>query len=105
MNLVDKYILRQLLNIFFSNTDSNNLPLFCLAKSVQFIELMVGRGLPFYIFSKLIFLSLPQIIPILLPIIVSLAIFFVFSRMQTDKELIILQSSSFSRSIIIKLNF
>ena len=101
MNLVDKYILRQLLNnsililiIIIS--------LFCLAKSVQLIELMVGRGLPFYIFSKLIFLSLPQIIPILLPIIVSLAIFFVFSRMQSDKELIILQSSSFSIYNIIK---
>ena len=95
MNLVDKYILRQLFN--------NSIlililiiSLFCLAKSVQLIELMVGRGLPFYIFGKLIFLSLPQIIPILLPIIASLSIFFVFSRMQTDRELIILQSSSFS---------
>ncbi len=101
MNLVDKYILRQLFN--------NSIlililiiSLFCLAKSVQLIELMVGRGLPFYIFSKLIFLSLPQIIPILLPIIVSLSIFFVFSRMQSDKELIILLSSSFSIYNIIK---
>ena len=57
MNLVDKYILRQLFN--------NSIlililiiSLFCLAKSVQLIEFMVGRGLPFYIFSKLIFLSL-----------------------------------------------
>ena len=101
MNLVDKYILQQLFNnsililiLIFS--------LFCLAKSVQLIELMVGRGLPFYIFAKLIFLSLPQIIPILLPIIASLSIFFVLARMQTDKELIILQSSSFSIYSIIK---
>lgn len=101
MNLVDKYILRQLFN--------NSIlililiiSLFCLAKSVQLIELMVGRGLPFYIFSKLIFLSLPQIIPILLPIIVSLSVFFVFARMQSDKELIILQSSNFSIYDIIK---
>ena len=101
MNLVDKYILRQLFN--------NSIlililiiSLFCLAKSVQLIEFMVGRGLPFYIFAKLIFLSLPQIIPILLPSIVSLSIFFVLARMQTDKELIILQSSSFSIYSIIK---
>ena len=101
MNLVDKYILRQLFN--------NSIlililiiSLFCLAKSVQLIELMVGRGLPFNIFSKLIFLSLPQIIPILLPIIVSLSIFFVLSRMQSDKELIILLSSNFSIYNIIK---
>ena len=41
-------------------------------------------------------LSLPQIIPVLLPIIICLSIFFVFSRMQTDKELIVLQSSGLS---------
>ena len=101
MNLVDKYILRQLFN--------NSIlililiiSLFCLAKSIQLIEFMVGRGLPFYIFAKLIILSLPQIIPILLPVIVSLSTFFVFSRMQSDKELIILQSSNFSSFDIIK---
>ena len=55
-NLVDKYILRQLFN--------NSIlililiiSLFCLAKSVQLIEFMVGRGLPFNVFAKLILLS------------------------------------------------
>ncbi len=101
MNLVDKYIIRQLL--------SNSLliliiiiSLFCLAKSVQLIELMVGRGLPFLIFIKLILLSLPQIIPILLPVIIALSIFFVFSRMQTDKELVVLLSSNYSFNDILK---
>ena len=101
MKLVDKYILKQLLN--------NSilililiLSLFCLAKSVQLVELMVGRGLPFFIFSKLIIHSLPQIVPVILPVIVSLSIFFVFSRMQTDIELIIFQSSSFSIYDILK---
>ncbi len=95
MNLVDKYIIRQL----FSNSLLILIliiSLFCLAKSVQLIELMVGRGLPFWIFIKLILLSLPQIIPVLLPVIVSLSIFFVFSRMQTDKELVVLLSSNHS---------
>ena len=101
MNLVDKYILRQLFNNSILIL-TLIISLFCLAKSVQLIEFMVGRGLPFYIFSKLIFLSLPQIIPILLPIIVSLSIFFVFTRMQSDKELVILLSSSFSIYNIIK---
>ena len=101
MNLVDKYILRQL----FSNSILILIliiSIFCLAKSVQLIELMVGRGLPFSIFLKLILYSLPQIVPILLPVIVSLSIFFVISRMQNDKELIILQSSSFSLVDIFK---
>ena len=101
MKLVDKYILKQLLNNSFLIL-LLIISLFCLAKSVQLIELMVGRGLPFFIFIKLILLSLPQIIPTLLPVIVSLSIFFVLSRMQTDKELIILQSSSFNVFDILK---
>ena len=101
MKLVDKYILKQLLNNSFLILILI-ISLFCLAKSVQLIELMVGRGLPFWIFSKLILLSIPQIIPTLLPVIVSLSIFFVLSRMQTDKEMVILQSSNFSVFDILK---
>ena len=101
MKLIDKYIFKQLcynslliLLLIIS--------LFCLAKSVQLIELMVGRGLPFYIFVKLITLSMPQIIPVILPIIVCLSIYFVFSRMQTDRELIILQSASYTLMDILR---
>ena len=101
MSLVDKYILKQLLN--------NSLlililiiSVFCLGKSVQLIELMVSRGLPAVVFFKLIFNSLPQIIPTLLPIITGLSIFFVYSRMQTDREMIILQTSGFSNIELVK---
>jgi len=101
MNLVDKYIFKQLLN--------NSLlillliiSVFCLGKSVQLIELMVSRGLPATVFFKLIFNSLPQIIPTLLPIITGLSVFFVYYRMQTDRELIILQTSGFSNVELVK---
>ena len=101
MNLVDKYIFKQLAN--------NSLlililiiSVFSLAKSVQLIELMVSRGLPTFIFFKLILNSLPQVIPTLLPIILCLSIFFVYTRMITDKELIILQSSSFTNLELIR---
>ena len=101
MNLIDKYIFKQLcynslliLLLIIS--------LFCLAKSVQLVELMIGRGLPFYIFIKLISLSLPKIIPVILPVIVCLSTYFVFSRMQTDREIVILQSSSYTILDIVK---
>ena len=68
----------------------------------QLIELMVSRGLPASVFFKLIFNSLPQIIPTLLPIITGLSIFFVYSRMQTDREMVILQSSGFSNVELVK---
>ena len=101
MNLVDRYIFKQLLNnsllilIFI-------ISVFCLAKSVQLIELMISRNLPAFVFLQLILNSIPQIIPVLFPIIISLSIFFVYSRMTTDQELIILQSSSFSTEDLVK---
>ena len=101
MNLVDRYIFKQLLYnsllilLFIVSV-------FCLAKSVQLIELMISRNLPFLIFLKLIMNSIPQIIPILFPVIISLSIFFVYSRMSNDKELIVLQSSCFSNIDLIK---
>ena len=104
MNLVDRYIFKQLLNnsllilIFI-------ISVFCLAKSVQLIELMISRNLPFLIFFKLIMNSVPQIIPILFPIIISLSVFFVYSRMSNDKELIVLQSSYYSNIDLIKPTF
>ncbi len=101
MNLVDRYIFKQLFNnsllilIFIVS-------IFCLAKSVQLIELMISRNLPSLIFFKLIINSIPQIIPILTPIIISLSIFFVYSRMNTDRELVILQAASFSNMQLVK---
>ena len=101
MNLVDKYIFKQLSNNSFLILVLI-ISVFCLGKSVQLIELMVSRGLPAYVFFKLILNSLPQIIPTLLPVITGLSVFFVYTRMQTDRELIILQSSGHSNVELIK---
>ena len=101
MNLVDKYIFKQLSNNSFLILVLI-ISIFCLGKSVQLIELMVSRGLPAYVFFKLILNSLPQIIPTLLPVITGLSVFFVYTRMQTDRELVILQSSGHSNVELIK---
>ena len=99
MNLVDRYILKQLFTIlaytFFI------VSVFCLAKSVQLIELMISRNLPSLVFS-INFKLYTSNNSSLIPIIPSLSIFFVYSRMTTDQELIILQSSSFSNLELIK---
>ena len=101
MKLVEKYIFKQLLNNSFLIL-LLILSVFSLSKSVQLIELIINRGLPTIFFLKLIIYSLPQIIPILLPIILCLSIFFVYSRMNSDKELIVLQSSGISSFDLIK---
>ena len=101
MKLIEKYIIKQLL------TSSLLLiiliiSIFALSKSVQLIELSLNRGLPFIFFLKLILLSLPSIIPIILPIILCLSILFTYSRMKNDSELIIFESSGTSKISLLK---
>ncbi len=101
MNLIEKYILKQL-------TINSMLILllivsiFSFSKSVQLIELSINRGLPLFIFFKLILFSLPSIIPYLLPVIFSLSIFFTFSRMKNDSELLVIETLGGSKFSMIK---
>ncbi len=95
MKLIEKYFLKQLAancSLLFLLI----LSIFSLSKSVQLIDLSINRGLPFIFFIKLIGLSLPAIVPIVLPVIFCLSINFTYSRMKNDSELIIFESSGTS---------
>ena len=95
MKLIEKYFLKQLAaNCFLLFLLI--LSIFSLSKSVQLIDLSINRGLPFIFFIKLIGLSLPAIVPIILPVIFCLSINFTYSRMRNDSELIIFESSGTS---------
>lgn len=96
MKLIEKYILKQLINSSLLLL-LLIISIFSLSKSVQLIDLSLNRGLPVYFFFKLILFSLPAIIPILLPIILCLSILFSYSRMRNDSELIILEGSGVSK--------
>ncbi len=101
MKLIEKYIIKQLaISSFLLVTLI--ISIFGLSKSVQLIELSINRGLPFVYFLKLIFFSLPSIIPIILPIVISLAILFTYSRMRNDSELIIMESAGISLRQLIR---
>ena len=102
MKLIEKYVLRQLVAnsiLLFLLIIS----IFSLSKSVQLIDLSLNRGLPFIYFFKLICLTLPAIIPVILPIIFALSILFTYSRMRNDSELIIFESSGASQFSLVKL--
>lgn len=101
MKLIEKYITKQLINSSLLLL-LLIISIFSLSKSVQLIDLSLNRGLPIYFFFKLIFLSLPAIIPILLPIILCLSILFSYSRMRNDSELIILEGSGVSKYYLAK---
>ena len=95
MKLIEKYFLKQLAYTCFL-LFLLIVSIFSLSKSVQLIDLSINRGLPFNFFLKLIGLSLPAIIPIILPVIFCLAINITYSRMRNDSELIIFESSGTS---------
>ncbi len=95
MKLIEKYFLKQLATNCFL-LFLLILSIFSLSKSVQLIDLSLNRGLPFVFFIKLIGLSLPAIVPIILPVIFCLSINFTYSRMRNDSELIIFESSGTS---------
>lgn len=101
MKLIERYILKQLI-INSMLILLLILSIFSLSKSVQLIELSINRGLPFNIFFKLVFFSLPSIIPYLFPIIFCLSIFFTFSRMRNDRELIVIESLSGTKFSMLK---
>ena len=95
MNLVDKYIFKQLFTNSLLILVLITSVFFVWEKSVQLIELSwLAEAYLRQFFFNLIFNSLPQIIPTLLPIITGLSIFCIL-RMQTDREMVILQSSGF----------
>ena len=101
MKLIEIYIVKQLLinSILLLLL---LLSIFSLSKSVQLIELSLNQGLPVTILLQLILFSLLSIIPFILPIIFSLSIFFTFSRMKNDSELIIIESSGGSKFFMIR---
>lgn len=101
MNLIEKYIIKQIFNSSILLIILI-ISIFALSKSVQLIELSLNRGLPFFYFFKLITLTLPSIIPIILPIILCLSILFTYTRMKNDSEIIILESFGTSKIYLIK---
>ena len=101
MKLIEKYIIKQLATSSFLLI-TLIISVFALSKSVQLIELSINRGLPFSFFLKLIMFSLPTVIPIILPIVISLSILFTYTRMRNDSELIIMESAGISFKELIR---
>ena len=73
-----------------------------LAQSIKFVELVASKGVTIQLFLELIFFLLPNLIIVVIPIAVLTAVIFIYNKLITDHELIILQSSGFSRWQIAK---
>ena len=91
MTRIDRYIFRQLLTV----TVFVAVTLTCvvwLTQSLRFVEMIVNRGLSIPLFVYFTVLLLPNFLSIVLPVALLVAVLFVYNRLLTDSELVVLRA-------------
>ena len=101
MKLVDKYILRQAVVGFLTILICLTI-LIWLTQSLRMIDMIVTKGVSVYIFLKMTFLVLPNFLQILSPLALFAVVLFVFMRMQSDKELMVLRAVGMSPAQLVR---
>jgi lipopolysaccharide export system permease protein len=92
MNVLDRYILRQSLSIMLFVTAALSAAVW-LAQSLRLVDLIVNRGLSIELFLYLALLILPRFLDIVLPIGAFIAVLFVFNRLTSESELVVMRAS------------
>ncbi|HEV7266042.1 MAG TPA: LPS export ABC transporter permease LptF [Falsiroseomonas sp.] len=95
MKRIDRYILRQLAGGLLAVT-AGLAALVWLTQSLRFIELVLDRGLSLAVFLELTSLMLPGFVAVILPITTFIVVLFVYVRMNTDRELVVLRAAGLS---------
>ena len=92
---LDIYIFRQVLFALVVATGGLT-ALIWLTQSLRFVELVVNRGLSFFVFIHLTALLIPSFVAVILPITTYVVIQFVYQRMATDRELTVMRAAGLS---------
>ncbi len=95
MKKLNRYIIRQILVGFLLVTFSL-MSIIWLTQSLRFVDLITNNGIPVSIFAKLTSLLMPRIFTILAPIAVFASVLFVYNRMLSDRELVVMKSAGIS---------
>ena len=95
MTIINRYLFWQLfaITIIVSLTLTG---VIFLSQSLRFLELIIESGASGSIFMLLILLALPRFFEIIVPVALSVAILFLYNRMTTDSELVVMRSLGFS---------
>lgn len=101
MKLLNKYILKQIF-VGFVLVLASMTVLVWLTQSLKMIDMIVTNGVPVRIFLKMTLLVLPNFLQVLSPLALFAVVLFVFSRMQSDKELMVMQAIGMSPKQIMK---
>jgi lipopolysaccharide export system permease protein len=92
MTRLDRYILRQSLSLMLFVTAALSAAVW-LAQSLRLVDLIVNRGLSIELFLYLAVLLLPRFLDVVLPIGAFIAVLFVFNRLTSESELVVMRAA------------
>jgi lipopolysaccharide export system permease protein len=92
---LNRYILRQCLSVMIFVTGALTAAVW-LAQSLKLVDLIVNRGLSAEVFLYLAMLILPRFLDIVIPIGTFIAVLFVFNKLTTESELIVMRAAGLS---------
>src|SRR6266478_2324713 len=95
MTGLDRYMLRQCLSVMIFVTAALSAAVW-LAQSLRLVDLIVNRGLSAEVFLYLALLILPRFFDIVLPIGAFIAVLFIFNRLISESELVVMRSAGLS---------
>jgi lipopolysaccharide export system permease protein len=101
MKITDRYIFRQLAVGLVAVT-VGLAALVWLTQSLRFIELVLDRGLSLIVFIELTSLMLPGFVAVILPITTFVVVLFVYVRMNSDRELVVMRAAGLSPARLAK---
>lgn len=93
---LDSYIFRQLGGALLAVT-IGLAALVWLTQSLRFIELVLDRGLSFWVFLELTSLLLPSFFAVILPITTFVVVLFSYVRLGADRELVVMRAAGLSQ--------
>lgn len=95
MNKLNTYIGKQIIVGFLVVTFSL-LAVVWLTQSLNFVEMVTNKGLPVFMFVEMTSLLMPRIFVILSPIALFVSTLFVYNRMISDRELMVMKAAGIS---------
>ena len=99
MKRLDVYIAKQIITGFLLVALSL-MSMLWLTQSLRFVEMITDKGLPVYLFVEMTSLLMPRVFSILSPIALFVAVMFVYNRLITDSELVVMKAVGISSTTI-----
>lgn len=95
MKKLNTYIAKQIF-IGFLLVSFSLMSIIWLTQSLRFVDLITNKGIPVSLFAEMTSLLMPRIFTILAPISLFAAVLFVYNRMLSDRELVVMKAAGIS---------